>query len=148
MLDKIFDDKKKIVIDVASGIEDDDLRSTYIEYVLEDFDKFDVSKNDTIIELLNRISNSNSLEISRIKKELTSQLIKLDNPFEKLEEIENIYIKNNLPAVGKAFLVFDILNPKLNDSRFRESASTSPVLKSQTPEERKKQSLMTYCLPH
>ena len=66
----------------------------------------------SFINLINRLEFSNSSEIRRLHKELFDVLIDLDEKewIEKLEGIEDIFLKNNLPYVGKVFKVFETLN--------------------------------------
>ena len=74
-----------------------------------DIEMLDISKINEIEGLLLRIEYSNSTEIRRIGDNLIVQLLQLDNPTEKYEKIENIFLKNNIPYVGKIFSVFQIL---------------------------------------
>ncbi len=79
------------------------------------------------MSLYERFLRSPSAEIRNLSKELLDLSWTSDNPEEVAERIENIFLKNNIPFVGKQYKVFEILYP--ND-RFRESFQnqSSPVL--------------------
>lgn len=108
-------------------IESNTIRYKFIEYCSNNIDKLSFSKINDVYLVLNRIENSNSSEILHFKESLADQVLQFDNPDEKLEEVEKIFIKNNLPNVGKIFLVFKTLHPTyytlINNN-------TSPTLKN------------------
>ncbi len=66
-------------------------------------------KIDVYIEIFYKIYDSPSQEIQRLKSQLLSQLLQSENPVEDYQKIENIFIKNNIPTVGKVFNVFEVL---------------------------------------
>ncbi|MCR4753090.1 MAG: hypothetical protein K5837_01570, partial [Candidatus Saccharibacteria bacterium] len=82
---------------------------------------------DDIIDMVERVESSNSLDLRRVSKELVDQLIKscttkngesgeysLDTAtaHERLEQIEDVFLRNNLPLAAKYFLIFTKLHPK------------------------------------
>ena len=82
---------------------------------------------DDIIDMVERVESSNSLDLRRISKELVDQLINscttkndengeysLDTAtaHERLEQIEDVFLRNNLPLAAKYFLIFAKLHPK------------------------------------
>lgn len=83
---------------------------------------------DLMFQVINRISLSNSSEMSRFKAELAAQILNSNNPIEFLNRIEDIFIKNNLPTVGKIYSCFEILYPDFQGFDF-ENSMISPVLK-------------------
>lgn len=79
------------------------------------------------MSLYERFLQSPSAEIKNLNKELLDLSWASDNPEQAAERIENIFLKNNIPLVGKQYKVFEALYP--ND-RFRKSFQnhSSPVL--------------------
>lgn len=75
-----------------------------------------------------RLSLSNSSEIFTFRKELATQILKSNNLLESLSKIEDVFIKNNIPTVGKIYSCFKILHPDFQGFNF-ESSMVSPVLK-------------------
>ena len=105
-----------------------DLRDTFKEYCSENASNLEDDKIRTIVTALERLSYSNSSEMYKLKKSIASQVIKLPDPLEKLDKMENIFIKNNLPTIGKVYSCFEILHPDLSDFNF-DSDIISPILK-------------------
>lgn len=62
----------------------------------------------TIIE---QINSSPSKEILKIKDQLLIEILNNSKPLEAYQKISDIFIKNNLPMVGKIYRVFDVLYP-------------------------------------
>ena len=88
----------------------------------------DVEKIEYVSEVLSRLSLSNSSEIFTFRKELATQILKSNNPLESLSKIEDVFIRNNIPTVGKIYSCFEILHPDFQGFNF-ESSMVSPVLK-------------------
>lgn len=105
-----------------------DLRDTFKEYCSENASNLEDDKIRTIVTALERLSYSNSSEMYKLKKSIASQVIKLPDPLEKLDKMEDIFIKNNLPSIGKIYSCFEILHPDLSDFNF-DSDRISPILK-------------------
>jgi hypothetical protein len=82
------------------------------------------SQLETYFTINSKIENSPSQEIKRLGTELLSELLESDNPIQKYDEIENIFIKNNVPLVGKVFGVFEVLHKNKNLQK-----CTSPILR-------------------
>jgi hypothetical protein len=98
----------------------------------------------TIIE---QINSSPSKEILKIEDQLLIEIFNTPNPLETYQKISDIFIKNNLPMVGKIYRVFEALypptkveevlsNPKLSrvlinshSSRLRQSIIFNDLLK-------------------
>ena len=64
------------------------------------------------VAIYNQLLNSPSTEMTQIVSQLYDQLVNLPNPEKFIENIENIFIRNNLPKVGKYFRIFEQLYPK------------------------------------
>lgn len=113
---------------VYEKINDNQLQEVFKSYVLENKESIPFDKLHLIVDLMPHISYSNSNEIINCRGSLTNQLLLLDNPTEKLNSIENIFLKNNLPYIGKVFSVFKLLHPNY-DFNFSEFYTISPMLK-------------------
>ena len=100
-----------------------------IKHILEKNDNvIDEKYVDYMYEIVNRLSLSNSTEISNFRAELAYQILNTNNSIEVLNKIEDIFIKNNLPTVGKKYSCFEILHPDFKGFYF-ENSMISPVLK-------------------
>jgi len=81
------------------------------------------------IEVFQKIDDSPSQEIQRVKDQLLSQLLESEHPIEDYQKIESIFIKNNIPTVGKIFEVFQALyDEERLDGMLKRSTTASPVL--------------------
>ena len=116
------------VISAYSKIQDVELQKAFKEYVKEFGTNIDVEKIEYVSEVLSRLSLSNSSEIFTFRKELATQILKSNNPLESLSKIEDVFIRNNIPTVGKIYSCFEILHPDFQGFNF-ESSMISPVLK-------------------
>lgn len=125
--DKANYSRLKIIAEYQK-IPDYDLRDTFKEYCCENASDLEDDKIRTIVTALEKLSYSNSSEMYKLKKSIASQVIKLPEPLEKLDKMENIFIKNNLPTIGKIYSCFEILHPNLSDFNF-DSDRISPILK-------------------
>ena len=125
---KIANYNRMKVITSYSKIEDVELKKAFKEYIIEYGNNIDIEKIEYVSEVLLRLSLSNSSEIFTFRKELASQILKSNNPIESLNKIEDIFIRNNIPTVGKIYSCFDILHPNFQGFNF-ESSMVSPVLK-------------------
>lgn len=129
------DDNKKLanynrikVISAYSKIQDNELQKAFQDYVRENQENINLEKIEYVSEVLTRLSLSNSNEIFTFRKELANQILNSNEPLEVLTKVEEIFIKNNLPTVGKIYSCFEILHP--NFEGFEFSINTmSPILK-------------------
>ena len=125
----------KIVV-AYSKIQDVNLQKIFRDYVIEHIDKVDLDKLELVSEVLARLSLSNSSEIYAFRKELAIQILESENPMESLTKIEDLFIKNNIPTVGKIYSCFEILHPDFKGFNFL-SSTISPVLKKSSTLTRK-----------
>ena len=102
--------KRMKVASAFSRINDPKLRVQFREYVNKRIDTIDLENIDNVSEVLSRLEYSNSIELSSFKESMAVQLLGSDNPIEKLDMIEDVFLRNNLPLCGKMFLVFEIIN--------------------------------------
>jgi hypothetical protein len=93
------------------------------------------------VNLVDQIANSPSREIKKIQVQVLEQLVKsdsLEGAAQHFKEIENIFVKNNLPFFLKAYQVFAILYPEKNSSIDKLlDEHSSPILASQGKEARR-----------
>ncbi|MDP2586696.1 MAG: hypothetical protein Q8P32_02900 [Candidatus Komeilibacteria bacterium] len=66
---------------------------------------------EAYFEISQKIIDSPSQEMIRIKDQLIEQILATDNPHKTYEVINNIFIQNNLPMMGKVERVFSALFP-------------------------------------
>lgn len=116
------------IVSMYKKIDDISLRDEFKECVMDFGKNIDMEKIEYISEVLSRLSLSNSSEIFRFRKEIAKQILKSNNPLENLSKIEDIFIRNNIPTVGKIYSCFEILHPDFQGFNF-ESSMVSPVLK-------------------
>ena len=116
------------VISAFSKIQDVALQNAFKEYIMEFGHSIDIEKIEYVSEVLSRLSLSNSSEIFTFRKELATQILKSVNPIESLNRIEDVFIRNNIPTVGKIYSCFEILHPDFQGFNF-DSSMVSPVLK-------------------
>lgn len=87
-------------------------------------DTLSISEKYNYVVLFEKIDQSPSREILKIRDQLLKEIIKNDNPEEVFEKISNIFIKNNLPEFVKKYKVFEVLYPKNKiDSSLNEKSS-------------------------
>jgi len=110
--------KKIKILFEYSKIENYELKEMFMDFVLNEDENKLYDKLKYVSEVLERLSSSNSAEMIRFAKQLASQIIYTDNPINNLNKIENIFLKNNIPTVGKIFACFKILHPEYNDFQF------------------------------
>lgn len=116
------------VITAYSKIQDVELEKAFKEYVMEFGTNIDAEKIEYVSEVLSRLSLSNSSEIFTFRKELATQILKSNNPLESLGKIEDVFIRNNIPTVGKIYSCFEILHPDFQGFNV-DCSMISPVLK-------------------
>ncbi len=115
-------------ISAFSKIQDVAFQNAFKEYIMEFGHSIDIEKIEYVSEVLLRLSLSNSSEIFTFRKELATQILKSVNPIKSLNEIEDVFIRNNIPTVGKIYSCFEILHPDFQGFNF-DNSKVSPVLK-------------------
>lgn len=128
-------DKFNIIID--SGLLDnlrDNAGNKQLQQTIftnyEQLAKIESNKRLDYIKAINQINDSPSQEMQRLKDSLLRQIMETENPLETLSRVEQIFIKNNLPLVGKIYKIFEILHPPQILKEKIERAF-SPTLKRQ-----------------
>ena len=135
--ENILSSKETLVIKEYEKIDDYVLKVTYTDYMKEHLNEIDEDKIKLVSTVLQKISKSNSLEMINLRSQLATQILATDNPIENLNKIEQIFLKNNIPTVGKIFSVFDILHPQFKGFNMEEGSMVSPLLKKRGNDTRK-----------
>ena len=128
--------KRLKVISAYYKIQDKSLKNIFEEYVRKYGTNINIEHIEYVSEVLSRLLLSNSSEIFTFRNELATQILKSKNPLEILNEIENVFIRNNIPTVGKIYSCFELLHPDFQGFNFK-SSMISPVLKSSSMQEKK-----------
>jgi hypothetical protein len=109
----------------------------FLEDNIENFLSVPREKRALYVSLYLRINKSPSQEIKRIKNELILQLLAVDNPEKMLDRIEEIFIRNNLPSVGKIYKIFAIIHsPEKLDEVLKYGEHLSPSLRESSERKR------------
>ena len=106
------------------------------DYVSDHYDELTAEQIRQASGIIARLSNSNASELADRSEAFTRELLKLDTDKipEALDKIEDVYIHNHLPYVGKNYLVFRAMHPSANleeDFDF-DNGRISPVLQQAT----------------
>ena len=124
------------VISEYSKIDDFKIKSVFKEYIIDNSNDLKIEHIDYLVEVLNRLSITNSSEMYTFRKELAKQILDSDNPLESLDKIEDVFIRNNIPIVGKVYSCFEILHPDFKGFNF-DNSMISPILKNSHNNSRK-----------
>ena len=81
------------------------------------------------VDIILHINQSPSRDIRNLQDQIIPLILENENPLKVLRKIENIFVRNNLPLVGKIFRIFELLYP-LERQRFGQNSS--PVLQHQS----------------
>ena len=123
------------VLSEFNKIEDPILEDIFKEHIKKLYDGIDISVFVELSNILSRLSHSTSNEIYALREPLANQLLESNNPQEKLNQIENIFIDNHVPTVGKIYSCFEILHPDIHEYDTKETIS--PVLQRSSSYEKK-----------
>ena len=136
-----LDDKQIAVVkgygSISEGDDWNDSRKLFESYVREHYDELTIDQIKWTARIMARLANSNAGELADRSEAFTRELLKLDTDKipEALDKIEDVYIHNHLPYVGKNYLVFRTMHPSANlenDFYFGSSGTISPVLQQAT----------------
>ena len=135
-----LDDKQTAVVkgygSISEGNGWNDSRKLFESYVREHYDELTIDQIKWTASIMARLANSNASELADRSEAFTRELLKLDTDKipEALDKIEDVYIHNHLPYVGKNYLVFRTMHPSdnlENDFHF-DNGRISPVLQQAT----------------
>ena len=136
-----LDDKQMAVArgygSISEGNDWNNPRRIFESYVKDYYDELTINQIGWVADITARLANSNASELAERSEAFTSELLKLDADKipEALDKIEDIYIHNHLPYVGKNYLVFRTMHPSPNleeDFDFSSFNTISPVLQQAT----------------
>ena len=113
----------------------DTLQERFRNHVIKNKDVITEENIVQVAELLYRLSYSNSSEMLAFGKELADQLLLEQEPMRILDEIEGVFLRNNLPTVGKVYSVFQLRYPDFRGFYF-ESEKMSPALRNNATRKR------------
>ena len=84
---------------------------------------------DNFVKLSTLFLKSNSIELQKFKEMIFQNLMQSSNLLEDFKKIENIFLKNHLPVVGKIFSFFKLFHPSYDEYNFSNNRIISPRLK-------------------
>ena len=119
------------------------LRYSDLELIWNTLINIEIQKQKNAILVLDRVSSSNSGELRRVRVPMTLQILRGENEEynELLNKIEEIYLTNNIPTVGKLYLVFQELHPNFlgeeSNQMEDDSYANIPSLNVMNKDERK-----------
>ena len=101
---------------IGEGNDWNNPRRIFESYVKDYYDELTINQIGWVADITARLANSNASELAERSEAFTSELLKLDADKipEALDKIEDIYIHNHLPYVGKNYLVFRTMHPSSN----------------------------------
>ena len=101
---------------ISEGDDWNDSRKLFESYVREHYNELTIDQIKWTASIMARLANSNASELADRSEAFTRELLKLDADKipEALDKIEDIYIHNHLPYVGKNYLVFRTMHPSPN----------------------------------
>ena len=105
------------------------MREVYKEYVEGHINDIDVTNIENIGEVLYSLATSNSSEINRLMEGLATQILNTPKPLETLDKVEDVFVRNNIPTVGKLYSCFEMFCPDFRGFSFSEDSTISPMLK-------------------
>jgi hypothetical protein len=132
--------KQQSTLAAFHKIKDGRNQTIFKDFILEDFDNLSDERLELAPSILDKLADSNASEMSQHTSALARLLLLADDPEKALRKIEEVFVRNNLPFVGKAFAVFDILHPgdRLEaDFDIKNSTTVSPTLKEANNHERR-----------
>lgn len=111
---------------ISEGDDWNDSRKLFESYVREHYDELTAEQIRQVSGIIVRLSGSNASELSERSEAFAGELLKLDADKipEALDKIEDVYIHNHLPYVGKNYLVFRTMHPSDN---LEEDFNFSPL---------------------
>ncbi|MCG5106540.1 hypothetical protein MBO12_06040, partial [Candidatus Saccharibacteria bacterium] len=121
---------------IGEGNDWNNPRRIFESYVKDYYDELTINQIGWVADITARLANSNASELAERSEAFTRELLKLDAAKipEALDRIEDIYIHNHLPYVGKNYLVFRTMHPSpnLEDDFDFGNGRISPVLQQAT----------------
>ena len=129
------------VYDTVSDLKNCELTGVLKDYLDHHYDEITPEALVQLPGLLTKLSQSNASEVAEHAAEFAGVLLDGDlaKAPEKLAQIEQIFLHNHLPYVGKVYLVFRTMHPSLDleanfeyAGHFGSDSRISPVLQQAT----------------
>ncbi len=139
-----LDDKQLATLrayDTVSDLKNCELTGVLKDYLDHHYDEITPEALIQLPGLLTKLSRSNASEVAEHAAEFAGVLLDGDlaKAPEKLAQIEQIFLHNHLPYVGKVYLVFRTMHPSLDletnfeyAGHFGSDSRISPVLQQAT----------------
>ena len=139
-----LDDKQLATLrayDTVSDLKNCELAGVLKDYLDHHYDEITPEALTQLPGLLTKLSQSNASEVAEHAAEFAGVLLDgdLTKAPEKLAQIEQIFLHNHLPYVGKVYLVFRTMHPSLDletnfeyAGHFGSDSRISPVLQQAT----------------
>ena len=127
--------------DTVSDLKNCELTGVLKDYLDHHYDEITPEALTQLPSLLTKLSQSNASEVAKHAAEFAGVLLDGDlaKAPEKLAQIEQIFLHNHLPYVGKVYLVFRTMYPSLDletnfeyAGHFGSDSRISPVLQQAT----------------
>ncbi len=122
----VFNPKQIRILEEYDKLSSEKIKNIFIDFIRRNYNNIDIEKISDISNILFRINISNSSEIRNLGDSIALLLLDTINPIESFNLIEEVFVSNNLPTVGKIYNCFNILHPNFSGFDFRNA---SPVLK-------------------
>lgn len=117
ILEKVFDSNQIKVLNNYSTIQNDKIKEAFSTYTSSHHDVLNMDNIDKVADILLRIEMSNSSELQSFGDVIASQVLNSSDPVYYFNKVENIFVKNNIPEVGKIYEVFKALHSNQYDYR-------------------------------
>ena len=125
--------------DIDEGNDWNKPRQVFGSYIKEHYDRLTTDQIKQVSGIIVRLIDSNSSELAERSGDFARELLELDMDKipEALDRVEDIFIHNHLPYVGKNYLVFRTIYSSANlgedfDFSFSSFNTISPVLQQAT----------------
>ncbi len=115
LIDKYPNEKDKLKIyfaDKFSNIENKKIITSCLNYFKKNYKIMTEKKVDDLLNLIYRIDYSNALEIHQFSEQIISNILTCANPLDKLNKIEKIFLKDDIPMFAKVYQCFKTLYPQ------------------------------------
>ena len=110
------------------GLIDRNIKIELLIYIFNNKDNIDLlNKADVLIDTFLSLEYTNSSELYNMRDSFANNILNSANPKETFKKIENVFLKNNIPAFAKIFLSFAYLYPNLENIDI-SNTYTSPKL--------------------
>lgn len=127
------------IVSKYSKIQDLELQQAFKEYIIKSYKDIDTKKINSALDVLSKISLSNSNEIHTFRKALAIAALNDSNPTEYFNRCEEVFTtRNTVPTFVKLYTCFITLyqnTGKLNEILKSES-QPSPILKKSSAQDR------------